>query len=329
MQQTIYKRLWVVIIVLFWGWLFTFGPAEALGHRLKTLYQQWMGVEVQQNDASSEAPVLAITPSDTDKQSRCDKEMPAHATQFKFSGGEATLKSRLHINNEHLYPVALTFSELDKQQAYGAVLLHPNQAVQLSMPIGRYSISLAAGEVWCNVWQGFKNGATINPDQQLVIKPNQVANVRLMPFGGGAENVMVSLSSSLGLVAGNNGQTIEGHGVLMLQRVVGGHYVVEGTINQVPVTFMVDTGATSVAVSDNFAKHAGITECRKAKTRTANGVADICIANVRELSFGQFKLSNVEINYGKGMADDVFLLGMNVIGLLKMEQQGDVMKLSR
>jgi predicted aspartyl protease len=62
---------------------------------------------------------------------------------------------------------------------------------------------------------------------------------------------------------------------------------------------------------------------------TANGLADICIANAKELTLGQFTLKNVEINYGKGMSDDVFLLGMNVIGLFKLEQQGDVMRLSK
>lgn len=329
MQQPFYKRFWVIIILLFWGWLFAFGPTQALGHRIKTLYHLWVGGEVQL-DVVSKAPVLVVAPAKQHKQSVCDSEMPVHGTQFNFhSGAEARLKSRLHIVNDHLYPVALTFSDLASQQAYVGVFLHPNQAAQLSLPLGVYSISLAAGEVWCNARQGFKNGVAINPEQHLSIKQNQVANIRLLSFGAYAEDVMVSLSSSLGLVATNAGQTIQGHGVLMLQRVVGGHYVVEGAINQVPVTFVVDTGATSVAVSENFAKHAGITECKKAKFRTANGIADICVAYARELTIGQFKLSNVEINYGKGMSDDVFLLGMNVIGLFKMEQQGDVMKLSR
>jgi predicted aspartyl protease len=57
-------------------------------------------------------------------------------------------------------------------------------------------------------------------------------------------------------------------------------------------------------------------------------MTEVCIATAKELTIGQFKLNNVEINYGKGMSDDLFLLGMNVIGLFKMEQQGDVMKLS-
>ena len=139
---------------------------------------------------------------------------------------------------------------------------------------------------------------------------------------------MVSLSHTLGVVTLADGQQISGTGSLILQRVVGGHYAIEGSINAVPVNFMVDTGATTVAVSENFARHAGITECKKARFNTANGTTEVCIATAKELTIGQFKINNVEINYGKGMSDDLFLLGMNVIGLFKMEQQGDVMKLS-
>lgn len=319
------------MIVLFWGWLFLFGPAQALGQKAKSLVFEQFGVEIESALAPSEAldetPVAMLVP--TDEQSICDAEMPVHGTQFKLADdNQAKLKARLYVINEHLSPVLIRLLNPADQQLLGAVLLHPNQATHLNLAVGQYALSLSAGDTWCNVRQGFINGSKINPGQPLVIKSNQVANMRLIPLGGGAESLMVSLSSSLGLVSENTSQTIQGHGALILQRVMGGHYMIEGSINQVPVTFMVDTGATSVAVSENFAKYAGITECKKAKSRTANGLSDICIAHARELSIGQFRLNNVEINYGKGISDDVFLLGMNVIGLFKMEQQGDVMKLS-
>lgn len=319
----------VIVILLFWVWLFKFGPVDALSHHIQSIYQTFFKVEFAPREQEFETPKLEILHNKM--QEICDVEMPAHGSKFKLTlnNNGSKLKSRVQLTNEHLFPALLTFRDISEHQAYGAVFLHPNQSTQLTLPIGQYEISLATGEIWCNTKQGFKNGAFINPEQNLSITQNQVANIRLLSFGAYAEDVMVSLSSSLGLVAIEAGQAIEGQGSLILQRVVGGHYAVEGTINQLPVHFLVDTGATAVAVSENFAKHAGIKECIKAKSRTANGLSDICIATANELTIGQFRLKNVEINYGKGMSDDVFLLGMNVISLFKMEQQGDVMRLSR
>jgi aspartyl protease family protein len=115
--------------------------------------------------------------------------------------------------------------------------------------------------------------------------------------------------------------------VLNLQRVVGGHYAVEGSINQVPINFMVDTGATITAVSSDFAKHAGVTDCEPYKTQTANGVVNVCLGTAREMTIGQFRLKNVKVSYSNGLGN-TFLLGMNVIGQFRMEQQGDVMRLT-
>jgi clan AA aspartic protease (TIGR02281 family) len=329
MQNLLKKSMLVILILTCWILLFKFGPVDELSHHIQTIYREIFKVQIAPRQDEFESPKLEILQNE--RHDSCDNEMPAHGSNFKLSANSngSKLKSRVQLTNEHLYPALITFTEIGEQQAYAGVFIHPNQSTQLSLPVGQYTINLATGEVWCNTKQGFKNGAVISPEQILSINQNQVANIRLLSFGAYAEDVMVSLSNSLGLVAMSSGQAVEGQGSLILQRVVGGHYAVEGTINQLPVHFLVDTGATAVAVSENFAKHAGIKECIKAKSRTANGLTDICIAIASELTIEQFRLKNVEINYGKGMSDDTFLLGMNVIGLFKMEQQGDVMRLSR
>jgi len=95
----------------------------------------------------------------------------------------------------------------------------------------------------------------------------------------------------------------------------------------VPAHFLVDTGATFVSVPAAFAAHAGIHDCERSRTNTANGVVDVCLGTARELTLGQFRLKNVRVSYHQGLGD-TFLLGMNVIGQFHMEQQGDVMRLS-
>ncbi len=80
---------------------------------------------------------------------------------------------------------------------------------------------------------------------------------------------------------------------------------------------------------EKFAKHGGITACKKAKLRTANGIVETCIGLAKELSIGQFTLRYVEVSYGKGMPEDTFLLGMSILSQFKMVKQGEQMTLSR
>ena len=51
---------------------------------------------------------------------------------------------------------------------------------------------------------------------------------------------------------------ITSDGGLQLQRHRDGHFYVDGSINGQPVRFMVDTGATSISVTDALAQRAGL-----------------------------------------------------------------------
>lgn len=319
---------WIIfiLIVIFWAWFFKAGFVN----RFAAVYEQIAKVKQDSFQEKFDEKLIDISlPKEISSHDQCASVFPSHGSKYKYSNqSDAQLHSRLHVNNEHAYSMLLIFYKLDTQQAFGAVLLHPNKSTQVNLPVGNYHMALSTGGVWCNWYKGFVDSTEINVSQEIDVKSNQVINLRLLSFGSQAEDVMISISNSLGLVAGGE-QSFQGQGSITLQRVVGGHYVVDGSINRVPATFMIDTGATAVAISESYAKRAGINECRKAKSMTANGLADVCIATARELTLGQFTLKNVEINYGKGMSDDVFLLGMNVIGLFNLEQQGDVMRLSR
>jgi aspartyl protease family protein len=47
-------------------------------------------------------------------------------------------------------------------------------------------------------------------------------------------------------------------GTVRIERGLDGHFRVKGYVNDQPVTFMVDTGATSVSVTDALAERAGL-----------------------------------------------------------------------
>lgn len=316
----------IFLIIGFWVWFFKVAPLDTYYLQLKKLY----GHVASKAGAPENLVPPQLTESLSIAKNECDDSPPQHGSKFLLSKENVDLKlhSRLYISNEHIFPVLITFAVVSKSDDFGAIYMSPNQSSQIYLPINNYQLKLQSGNTWCNLHKGFVDSSITQSPQVIQIKANEVSNFRIMPFGESPSDFLLSHSSSLGLV-GSQTKRIQGSGTLVLEQVVGGHYAIAGTINRLPVYFLVDTGATKVAVPESFAKLSGIRECNPFLTSTANGVVKACQATVSELTLGQFTLKNVEIVYHKGLPNDTFLLGMNVIGLFKMEQQGGVMKLSR
>ncbi|MCJ8313416.1 MAG: retroviral-like aspartic protease family protein [Saccharospirillaceae bacterium] len=97
------------------------------------------------------------------------------------------------------------------------------------------------------------------------------------------------------------------------------HYVFTGKINQVQVTFLVDTGATDVALSESLANKLNLVKGRSGIATTANGNTRVYHTNINELKIGEITLHNVDASIVTGMAaDDSVLLGMSALKNLEM-----------
>lgn len=114
---------------------------------------------------------------------------------------------------------------------------------------------------------------------------------------------------------------------LALQQTREGHYFSSGTVNGFPVVFLVDTGATTVSISQTVASRAGIPSCTPRLVSTANGTTKACATTVPEISFGKFRITNVEVNIMPNMSEDA-LLGMNVLRNFRIEQTEGTMRIS-
>jgi aspartyl protease family protein len=114
---------------------------------------------------------------------------------------------------------------------------------------------------------------------------------------------------------------------LTLKRSASGHYVFPGTINGHPVTFLLDTGATYVAIPARLGYDLGLATGMAQQTITANGVATAYATRVGELAFGPFVLRDLPASLNPGMTDDVVLLGMNVLKQIEFTQRGDTLVL--
>jgi clan AA aspartic protease (TIGR02281 family) len=114
---------------------------------------------------------------------------------------------------------------------------------------------------------------------------------------------------------------------LVLGQGAGGHYYVDGSINGNFVNFMVDTGATTVSLSTEFASSAKV-KCKEMHLwNTANGIAQGCKATIEKLKIGNFTLHNVEASVMPNLGQP--LLGMNVLKQFRVEQDNGQMRLSR
>ena len=114
---------------------------------------------------------------------------------------------------------------------------------------------------------------------------------------------------------------------VVLQRNKFGHYVTSGEINGKPVTFMLDTGATGVAIPANAAEYLGIQRGRSLSTQTANGRSISYAANLKSVSVGAIELQNVSAAIAPGLQTEEILLGMSFLKHIEFSQKGNTLTL--
>ncbi len=122
---------------------------------------------------------------------------------------------------------------------------------------------------------------------------------------------------------------IAGRSEMVLSAGKDGHYHVKGAINDYPVTFLVDTGATLVAIPQNIADSLHIKGSYPLTMMTANGEVTGDLTRVQKLSFGEFSLEDIKVVIMPSSSDDEVLLGMNVLSKFNIEQQNKKLIIKR
>ena len=110
-------------------------------------------------------------------------------------------------------------------------------------------------------------------------------------------------------------------GEVRLQRNRAGHYVADGEINGNKVVFLLDTGATQVALSARLATRLGLQRGPSVSVQTANGEAIGYQTRLESVRLGSIEVRDVGALVTNGMGDETVLLGMTFLKQLEFTQR--------
>lgn len=282
-------------------------------------------VNVKQVYARTDAPLVATE--------QCDLSPPPNGRSYLFNSFATSLgnnKSKLTLSNEHSYPLIIQLNSPDQRIRYQAISIHPNSQLQTEIPPGTYGLVVMAGTEWCNIDKGFLDGKKITAKNLIEFPPGETKLLSIASRSSAPTDVY--LTSTLVLPEPPKmaqpalQPAMYGNGAIGIQRQHNGSYYIDGSINSVPTKFQIDTGANITSVSRDLAYKAGMYSCSSRTFNTANGRTTGCVGTVRELTFGNYQIKNVEVAAMPNLQGS--LLGMNVLKLMRIEQSDDILKLS-
>lgn len=113
------------------------------------------------------------------------------------------------------------------------------------------------------------------------------------------------------------------NGAVIIPRSWDGHYYVNGSINDFPIKFMIDTGASVVSVGKQFARLADLPKGRPASFATAGGVVQGEMVFNQTIEAGGIVMNGLQVSVG--LHGDVALLGQNFLRSIDVIQSKDTM----
>jgi aspartyl protease family protein len=107
--------------------------------------------------------------------------------------------------------------------------------------------------------------------------------------------------------------------MVVLEQDRNGHYEAQGQINGQPVTFLVDTGATDVALPESTARALGLEFGPRVQVMTAAGPATAWVTRLDEVTVGGIRRENVRATITGGEFNGI-LLGMSFLKHYSLQQ---------
>ena len=182
----------------------------------------------------------------------------------------------------------------------------------------------------------FQNKAIVLIDgtrRVLALGEASPEGVTLIEVNTGAETALLEISGKretfkLGVVIA--GFTQAERGQVTLYSEPSGHFHADGLIDGVPVRFLVDTGATMIALNSGVARSLNMDYKKIGDTsmvQTAAGVVPMYRVKLKSVQVGSITMYNVEAGVIEGAFPAESLLGMSFLNRLDMKREGDRLEL--
>ena len=137
----------------------------------------------------------------------------------------------------------------------------------------------------------------------------------------GAGFVLFTFRDDLGYVAQRlrseaTGQPVVEGQEIRIPMAIDGHFWVQGSVNGVPVKFLVDSGATMTTIGRDTAAAAAVpvSASRNQVVRTGNGMLRVASGRADSLAIGPIERTDVGLHVADH--DDLNVLGMNYLSSL-------------
>jgi len=127
----------------------------------------------------------------------------------------------------------------------------------------------------------------------------------------------------------NSIATLDEPDEVVLVRNKYGHYVATGEIHGEAVVFLLDTGATDVAIPDTLARRLNLKRGAQFIAHTANGQVKSWRTRLDRVNLGGIELTNVRASILPSMEGDEVLLGMSFLKQLELVQRGETLTIRR
>ncbi len=147
----------------------------------------------------------------------------------------------------------------------------------------------------------------------------------VVEIGGKRVPLQLGAPVNLGAAAGAAGGT-----QIVLTAGPGGHFVTQGAINGKAVQFVVDTGATSVALGQEQADRLGLDyrKGRRGMAHSANGLVPVYATRLASVRVGEVTVYDVEAMVVPA-AMPMVLLGNSFLTRFQMKRENDILTLDR
>lgn len=260
----------------------------------------------------------------------CAGTLPANGSITVFPEGRIQVGNpvdpEITLKNDHPHPVLLILSAPHTAIPSLSVLVRAGQSTALHLPIGQYDMMFSVGDTWCNPRSGFSEGHLLKFDKPLIVQADKPVQLAVQSSGTGMEDLQLFVKTT-SPEAPVPPPTFTGDGSMEVQRQGNGHFYLPGTIENIPVNFIVDTGASVTSISSDLARQAGIRNCKEMQFQTANGSTTGCIALLPHMTLGNFVLENITVAVMPNL--EANLLGANVLRNFQVSQNDSTMLIGR